>query len=79
MSRKTQHHYVHPDVDTPQVYVDKALVRELRRRFPVQVAAPGTTLDTLMYSGGQQSIIDMLEGLAEEAEARLRDSATNPQ
>lgn len=60
--------YVHPTAQAPRLPVDRRLVQALRERFPLKAAAPSDSHAELMFSGGQQSVIAVLEGWLEEQE-----------
>lgn len=52
-----RHNYI---VASKMPRVSKEFALELRSRFPVLVPKPGTNLDALMFSGGEQRVVEFV-------------------
>ena len=52
--------------------ISEELLIELDDRFPNESAKPDATINTLMYQGGQRSVVEFLKGkFSEQTERQL--------
>ena len=52
--------------------ISEELLIELDERFPLEHALPDETINSLMYKGGQRSVVEFLKGkFSEQTERQL--------